>query len=71
LTEEVPVDSQEMYCATCAAEAPFEPCSDDRDDCPEWACTRCGEAILLAPLTLVAAGQQRSRRVVPHQRRAA
>jgi hypothetical protein len=44
------VDSQEWYCETCAAVAPFEPCADGRDECAEWACTRCGEAIALAPL---------------------
>jgi hypothetical protein len=67
----VPVDSQELYCATCATVAPFErQCQDGHDDCPEWACTRCGEAILLAPLTLVAVNA-RPDRVVPRQRRAA
>jgi hypothetical protein len=45
--------TQEMYCETCAAVTPFEPCSKDHDD--EWACTLCGEAIVLAPLTPVAA----------------
>jgi DNA-directed RNA polymerase subunit RPC12/RpoP len=65
------VDSQELYCATCAGVAPFERCSDDRDEGPEWACTRCGEAILLAPLTPVAASSRRRRPALPRQRRAA
>jgi hypothetical protein len=65
------VDSQELHCATCAAVAAFERCADDRDDCPEWACTRCGEAIVLAPLTVVAVGSRRSSQVVPRQRRRA
>jgi hypothetical protein len=65
------VDSQELYCATCAALAAFERCADGHDDCPEWACTRCGEAIVLAPLTVVAAGPRRSRQMVPRQRRRA
>ncbi len=65
------MDSQELYCATCAAVATFERCADDHDDCPEWACTRCGEAIVLAPLTLLEASPRRSRRMVPRQRRRA
>jgi hypothetical protein len=62
----------ELYCATCAAVRPFERCADDdHDDCPEWACTRCGEAIVLAPLTLVAAASRRPPRVLPGPGRAA
>lgn len=48
--------TQDMYCETCAAVTPFEPCSsDDHEDCTDWACTLCGEAIVLAPLTPAAA----------------
>lgn len=66
------MDSQDLYCATCATVAPFERCSDDRDEEPEWACTRCGEAILLAPLTLLSASSRRRRHALPpRQRRAA
>jgi hypothetical protein len=65
------MDSKELYCATCAAVVPFEQrCQDGHDDCPEWACIRCGEAILLAPLTLVAVNAW-PHRAVPRQRRAA
>ena len=42
----------EFYCTTCAEPAPFEqpPCPDGHgDDCPEWLCLRCGDAILLDP----------------------
>jgi hypothetical protein len=55
------MDSQELYCETCGALAPFEqpPCPDEHDTCPEWVCTRCGEVILLALP------------VVPHQRQRA
>ncbi|MBX6354885.1 MAG: hypothetical protein IRZ05_03400 [Micromonosporaceae bacterium] len=57
--------TREIYCATCATVAPFEPCSGDGDDSPEWACTRCGEAIVLAPLTLVGTPSRRARQVPP------
>jgi len=39
-----------MQCPTCARPRPFEqpPCADGHDlDCPEWACTECGTAVLL------------------------
>jgi hypothetical protein len=38
------------WCATCRDETTFEhpECVDDHGaDCPEWACTRCGEAIMI------------------------
>jgi hypothetical protein len=70
------VPSQELYCATCDAVTLFDqpPVSDhDGDDCPEFACTGCGEAILFAPLTVVAINlhSRRGQRVAPQQRRAA
>jgi hypothetical protein len=38
------------WCATCRDERSFEhpECHDDHGaDCPEWACTDCGEAIMM------------------------
>ncbi len=38
------------WCASCRAEQPFEhpECTDEHGrDCPEWACTVCGEAIMV------------------------
>lgn len=38
------------HCSSCGTERPFEqpPCFDGHGaDCPEWACTDCGEALLL------------------------
>ena len=40
---------QLLWCATCRGEREFErpPCPDGHGfDCPELACTHCGEAIL-------------------------
>ena len=45
------------YCAGCSDERLFEQfhaepggCPDVPDgDCPEWACTACGDALLIAP----------------------
>jgi hypothetical protein len=61
------VDSQEMYCESCAAVVLFEQPADESD---EWACTLCGEAFLVAPLTLLAVNL-RDGRIAPQQRRAA
>ena len=44
-----------LNCPVCAEVREFEqpPCFEHHEPvCPEWACTRCGEAIMLAPLTL-------------------
>ena len=38
------------WCRLCAAEVTFEQpeCTDEHDeDCPEWVCTRCGDALLV------------------------
>lgn len=39
------------HCASCAAERVFEqpPCPDGHGagECPEWACSECGHALLL------------------------
>jgi hypothetical protein len=38
------------HCSACGTERPFEqpPCLDGHgDDCPEWACVDCGEALLI------------------------
>lgn len=70
--------NQEMYCAACDAVVLFEQPpridqGDEHDDCPEWACSVCGEAIMLAPLTVLALNLRPHRRghVAPQQRRAA
>jgi hypothetical protein len=36
------------YCPGCRAERVVEqpPCADGHEDCPEWACTECGLAIV-------------------------
>jgi hypothetical protein len=68
-----------MHCGTCDGVRPFDEvprADDDGDDgeadCQEWLCTACGEALVGAPLTVLAV-QVRTRRggVAPHQRRAA
>lgn len=54
--------TRELYCDTCAAVVPFEQprCLDGHDDgCPEWLCTACGDAILVAPPTVVTASRRR------------
>jgi hypothetical protein len=46
----------ELRCVACAIPRKFEqpPCQDGHDgDCAEWICTRCGEALLVAPFTPV------------------
>ena len=38
------------HCITCGRERPFTqpPCLDRHgNDCPEWACVQCGEALLI------------------------
>jgi len=44
----------QLRCQHCEVVVRFEqpPCREAHGDhCPEWACTRCGSAILLAPVT--------------------
>ena len=73
-----PVAIRMMHCGTCDAVRPFDevPCADDGDDhdgdCQEWLCTACGEALVGAPLTVLAV-QVRTRGggAAPRQRRAA
>ncbi|MCM3925536.1 hypothetical protein ND748_28190, partial [Frankia sp. AiPs1] len=46
-----------LTCAECGDERPFEqpPCADGHgSDCPEWACTECGVALLVGPALLAA-----------------
>ncbi|HET6213586.1 MAG TPA: hypothetical protein VFE14_12050 [Micromonosporaceae bacterium] len=41
-----------LSCAVCARVTRFEqpPCTEGHaNDCPEWTCTRCGEAMLVGP----------------------
>jgi hypothetical protein len=77
LTEEVPMASRAMHCRTCDDVRPFEelPCAEGGEhehdaECQEWICAACGEAILVAPLTVLAI-HVRHGGVAPHQRRAA
>lgn len=38
------------HCSACGTERPFEqpPCLDGHgDDCPEWVCVDCGDALLI------------------------
>jgi hypothetical protein len=59
------------WCASCRAETPFEhpECGDEHGrDCPEWACTVCGEAIMVGfeladPRAARGPGRVRRRRV--------
>ena len=40
----------DLHCTTCQTERRFEqpPCLDGHGaDCPEWACTHCGTALLI------------------------
>ena len=44
--------TRDIHCATCGIVARFvpPPCPDSHGgDCPEWMCTRCGEALLTDP----------------------
>jgi len=48
------VRNVQLLCDLCQVIVRFEqpPCREAHGDhCPEWACTRCGDAILLAPVT--------------------
>ncbi len=53
--EQVRVSAEDhivLVCIACGDERIFEqpPCSDGHgDDCPEWACTSCGAAVLVGP----------------------
>jgi hypothetical protein len=55
--EEVPaVATIKLRCEVCAGVRVFErpPCGDEHGaDCPEWACTRCGSAALVAPIVML------------------
>jgi hypothetical protein len=47
----------EFHCAECAEVTAFEqpPCVDGHGvDCPEWACTRCGDALLIGAAPRIA-----------------
>jgi hypothetical protein len=68
------MEDREMYCATCRADVRFDapPCPDGHEDgCPELLCTRCGTAMLVAPLELRAVLRTGGSQVAPQQRRAA
>lgn len=59
----------ELYCPMCDVTVHFEqpPCRDKHgEQCAEWCCTQCGDAILIAPVTPL-----RRRMVTPPIRRAA
>ncbi|GGM66352.1 hypothetical protein GCM10007977_080000 [Dactylosporangium sucinum] len=46
----------ELHCDTCARLRVFEKpaCTDHpRSSCPDWACTACGAAIVVAPVILL------------------
>jgi hypothetical protein len=52
MSEEIAITTI-SWCTTCRADMSFEQpeCLDDHGhgvDCPEWACTVCGEAIVVA-----------------------
>ncbi|WP_041939053.1 MULTISPECIES: hypothetical protein [Frankia] len=64
-----------LTCTECGDERPFEqpPCADGHGaDCPEWACTECGAAVLLGPVPLgaqaPAGGQVPAARSAAHPR---
>jgi hypothetical protein len=43
------------YCADCGDEQPFEQvhgadCQDAAGECPDWACTACGAALIIGML---------------------
>jgi len=49
------VSTVELYCRPCARMRRFErpPCPDGHGpDCDEWACVACGDALLIASLTV-------------------
>jgi hypothetical protein len=54
------MDSRTWPCPPCGEIAEFvqPPCTDghadDGGECPEWACVRCGSAVVLGELSLVA-----------------
>ena len=61
-----------LHCDVCAEMRSFEQpaCVERHDgDCPEWACTACGAAILLAPPIMLV--DRRTRVVMRHPRRSA
>ncbi len=47
-----PPGTRVLWCGPCGGDRPFEQpgCVDEHDDCPEWACTDCGAAVVLAVL---------------------
>ncbi|MFG3698481.1 hypothetical protein ACGF5C_11280 [Micromonospora sp. NPDC047620] len=68
------MSERELYCATCEGVQPFEapPCVDGHGvDCPELACTGCGEAVLVATFTFRAPRlAPRHHQPSPHRRAA-
>ncbi|MER7332024.1 MULTISPECIES: hypothetical protein [unclassified Micromonospora] len=68
------MSERELYCDTCEGVQPFEapPCVDGHGaDCPELACTGCGEAVLVATFAFRAPRlAQRRRQPSPHRRAA-
>ena len=58
----------ELYCRPCARMRRFErpPCADDHGpDCDEWACVACGDALLIASLTVHLERRRRAARRRP------
>jgi hypothetical protein len=52
----VAVATIKLRCDVCVRVRAFErpPCGDDHGaDCPEWACTGCGAAVLIAPIVML------------------
>lgn len=46
----------DLHCDDCADVRAFDqpPCRERHEpDCPEWACTRCGSALLIAPVLML------------------
>lgn len=61
------VDTRTEQCPTCGDEREFvqPPCIDghtaDGAECPEWACTDCGTALLIGALPPAARGREQRR----------
>jgi DNA-directed RNA polymerase subunit RPC12/RpoP len=65
-----------MHCAICQADlivdrTPLDDLGTLDDDTPELVCTRCGSAVISAPLTGRVWWRPRGAKIAPHQRRAA
>jgi len=65
---------RDLHCDQCADVRAFDqpPCRERHEpECPEWACTKCGNAVLVGPVLTLRRRARRAARTGPGRRLAA